>query len=93
MIVGDVRATLAKGKVLTHCFPGARVLNVSAQIPAILKGDESTKAVVLHTGVNDIKLWQTETLKRDFRSLIETEHRTSPLTRIIVSRPFPTFRR
>uniref|UniRef100_A0A671QCJ1 Uncharacterized protein n=1 Tax=Sinocyclocheilus anshuiensis TaxID=1608454 RepID=A0A671QCJ1_9TELE len=44
VIVGDsivrhVRATLAEGKVHTHCFPGARVLDVSAQIPAILKGD------------------------------------------------------
>ncbi|XP_050953629.1 uncharacterized protein LOC127155467 [Labeo rohita] len=36
VIVGDsivryVHATLAKGKVHTHCFPGARVLDVSAQ--------------------------------------------------------------
>ncbi len=53
-------------------FPGARVLDVSAQIPAILKDDESIVAVVLHAGVNNTKLRQTETLKRDFRSLIET---------------------
>ncbi len=38
VIVGDsivrhVRATLAEGKVRTHCFPGARVFDVSAQIP------------------------------------------------------------
>ncbi len=38
VIVGDsivrhVLATLAEGKVRTHCFPGARVLDVSAQIP------------------------------------------------------------
>ncbi len=51
MIVGDsivqhVRATLAEGKLRTHCFPGARVLDVSAQIPAILKDDESVGAVV-----------------------------------------------
>uniref|UniRef100_A0A673LZZ1 SGNH hydrolase-type esterase domain-containing protein n=1 Tax=Sinocyclocheilus rhinocerous TaxID=307959 RepID=A0A673LZZ1_9TELE len=92
-IVRHVRATLAEGKVHTHCFPGARVLDVSAQIPAILKGDESTGAVVLHAGVNDTKLRQTETLKRDFRSLIETVRRTSPATTIIVSGPLPTYRR
>ncbi len=40
-IVRHVRATLAEGKVHTHCFPGARVLDVSAQILAILKDDES----------------------------------------------------
>ncbi len=90
MIVGDsivrhIHATLAKGKVHTHCFPGACVLYVSAQIPAILNGDESVAAVVIHAGVNDTKLRQTETLKRDFRSLIETVRSTSPTMTIIVS--------
>ncbi len=69
MIIGDsivrhVRATLAEGKLHTHYFPGARVLDVSVQIPAILKDDESVAAIVIHAGVNDTKLWQTETLKR-----------------------------
>uniref|UniRef100_A0A8C2J8M1 SGNH hydrolase-type esterase domain-containing protein n=1 Tax=Cyprinus carpio TaxID=7962 RepID=A0A8C2J8M1_CYPCA len=96
VIVGDsivrhVRATLAEGKVHTHCFPGARVLDVSVQIPAILKADESHRAVVLHTGVNDTT--QTETLKRDFRSLIETVRSTTPAATIIVSGPLPTYRR
>uniref|UniRef100_A0A9J7YSM7 SGNH hydrolase-type esterase domain-containing protein n=1 Tax=Cyprinus carpio carpio TaxID=630221 RepID=A0A9J7YSM7_CYPCA len=77
VIVGDsivqhVRATLAEGKVHTHCFPGARVLDVSAKIPTILKADESPRAVVVHTGVNDTMQRQMETLKRDFRNLIET---------------------
>ncbi len=88
VIVGDsiirhVRATLAEGKVHAHCFPGARVLDVSAQIPAILKGDESVAAVVIHAGVNNTKMRQTETLKRDFRS---------PATTIIVSGPEENWR-
>ncbi|XP_050957877.1 uncharacterized protein LOC127158978 [Labeo rohita] len=98
VIVGDsivryVRATLAKGKVHTHCFPGARVLDVSAQIPAIVKDGESVGAIVLHAGVNDTRLRQTEVLKRDFSSLIETVRSTSPTTRIIMSGPLPTYRR
>ncbi|KAL0199905.1 hypothetical protein M9458_003092, partial [Cirrhinus mrigala] len=44
-------------------------------------------------GVNDTKLRQTEVLKRDFSSLIETVRSTSPATRIIVSGPLPTYRR
>uniref|UniRef100_A0A673M832 SGNH hydrolase-type esterase domain-containing protein n=1 Tax=Sinocyclocheilus rhinocerous TaxID=307959 RepID=A0A673M832_9TELE len=84
---------LAEGKVHTHCFPGARVLDVSAQIPAILKGDKNPGAVVLHAGVNDTKLRQTETPKRDFRSLIETVCSISPATTTIVSGPLPTYRR
>ncbi len=39
-IVRHVRATLAEGKVHTHCFPGALAVDVSAQIPTILKDDE-----------------------------------------------------
>ncbi len=98
VIVGDsivrhIRATLAEGKVRTHCFPGARVLDVSAQIPAILKGNESVAAVVIHAGVNDTKMRQTETQKKDFRILIETVRSTSPATTIIVSGPLPTYRR
>ncbi len=92
-IVRHVRATLAEGKVHTHCLPGARVLDVSVQIPAILKDDESVAAVVIHAGANDTKLRQTETLKRDFRSLIETVSSTSPAATIIVSGPLPTYRR
>ncbi len=92
-IVRHVRATLAEVKVHTHCLPGARVLNVSVQIPAILKDDESVAAVVIHIGVNDSKIRQRETLKRDFRSLIETVRSTSPATTIIVSGPLPTYRR
>uniref|UniRef100_A0A9J8BDK7 SGNH hydrolase-type esterase domain-containing protein n=1 Tax=Cyprinus carpio carpio TaxID=630221 RepID=A0A9J8BDK7_CYPCA len=97
VIVGDsiirhVRATLAKGKVHTDCLPGARVLDVSAQIPAILKADESPRAVVLHAGVNDTTQRQTETLKRDFRSLIKTVRSTTPAATIIVSGPLPTYR-
>ncbi len=44
-------STLAEGKVHTHCLPGARVLDVSVQIPAILKDDESIAAVVIHAGL------------------------------------------
>ncbi|KAK3544991.1 hypothetical protein QTP86_031020 [Hemibagrus guttatus] len=90
-IVRHVRATVAKGKVHTRCLPGARVLDVSAQVPAILK--KNIGAVVLHAGTNDIRLRQTEILKKDFRSLVELVRTTSPTTRIIVSGPLPTFQR
>ena len=77
-IIRHIRAMLAEGNVHTHCFPGARVLDISAQIPVILKGEESIGAVVLHAGVNDTKLRQMQTLKRDFRSLIKTVCSISP---------------
>ncbi|XP_048009103.1 uncharacterized protein LOC125243464 [Megalobrama amblycephala] len=91
-IICHVHATTAKGKVRSHCFPGARVLDVATQVPAILNGDESIGAVVLHAGVNDTRLRQTEVLKQDFRSLIETVQATSPATKIIVPGPLQTYR-
>ncbi len=65
----------------SSCFPGARVPDVSAQIPAILKGEEKVGSVMLHAWVNDTKLRQTETLKRDFRGLIKTVHSTQGVCR------------
>ncbi|KAK3519594.1 hypothetical protein QTP86_003163, partial [Hemibagrus guttatus] len=96
VIIGDsivqyIRATVAKGKVHTRCLPGARDLDVSAQVPAILK--KNIGAVVLHAGTNDIGLRQTELLMKDFRSLVEKVRTTSPTTRIIVSGPLSTFQR
>ncbi|KAG1930210.1 hypothetical protein F2P79_022538 [Pimephales promelas] len=64
------------GKVRTHCFPGAHVLDVAAQVPEILNGDERVGAVVLN----------------DYRSLIETVRNTSPEASIIVSGPLHTYR-
>ncbi|KAK3519176.1 hypothetical protein QTP70_019993, partial [Hemibagrus guttatus] len=55
--------------------------------------DPEQGAVVLHAGTNDISLRQTEILKKDFRSLVEKARTTSPMTRIIVSGPLPTFQR
>uniref|UniRef100_A0A9J8BQG9 SGNH hydrolase-type esterase domain-containing protein n=2 Tax=Cyprinus carpio carpio TaxID=630221 RepID=A0A9J8BQG9_CYPCA len=46
----------------------------------------------LHAGVNDTTQRQTETLKRDFRSLIETVRSKTPAATIIVSGPLPTYR-
>ncbi|XP_053542824.1 uncharacterized protein LOC128635196 isoform X2 [Ictalurus punctatus] len=71
-IVRNVRVASSKGKVRTHCFSGACVLDVAAQVSGILKKDERIGAVVLHAGTNDTRLQQTEVLKRDFSSLIET---------------------
>ncbi|XP_073776983.1 uncharacterized protein [Danio rerio] len=93
LIVGHVRAASSKGnKVRTFCFPGARVENISTQITTILGAAESPGAIVLHVGTNDTGLQQSEILKKDFRSLIETVRRTLPATQIIVSGPLPTYR-
>ncbi|KAG1935615.1 hypothetical protein F2P79_019156 [Pimephales promelas] len=55
-MIRHIRATSGKDKVRTHCFPGAHVLDVAAQVPEILNGDERVGAVVLNVGANDIRL-------------------------------------
>ncbi|KAK3567745.1 hypothetical protein QTP86_025283, partial [Hemibagrus guttatus] len=68
-----------------------RATVAKGKVPAILKNNIG--AVVLHADTNDIRLRQTEVLKKDFRSLVEKVRTTSPTTRIIVSGPLPTFQR
>ncbi|XP_057183570.1 uncharacterized protein LOC130550182 [Triplophysa rosa] len=93
-IVRNVRASFTQGKVRTHCFPGALdVLDVSAQVTAILKDNANVGAVALHAGMNDVRILQSEILKRDFRSLIDMVRNASPTARIIISGPLPTYRR
>ncbi|KAG1927421.1 hypothetical protein F2P79_024285 [Pimephales promelas] len=55
-MIRHVRATSGKDQVCTHYFPGAHVLDVAAQVPEILNGDEHVGAVVLNVGANDIRL-------------------------------------
>ncbi|KAK3543190.1 hypothetical protein QTP70_012299 [Hemibagrus guttatus] len=68
-----------------------RATTAKGKLPAILK--KNFGAVVLHAGTNDIRLRQTEILKKDFRSLVEKVRTTLPTMRIIVSGPLPTFQR
>ncbi|KAG1927412.1 hypothetical protein F2P79_024277 [Pimephales promelas] len=55
-MIRHVCATSGEDKVCTHCFPGAHVLDVAAQVPEILNSDELVGAVVLNVGANDIRL-------------------------------------
>ncbi|KAG1935617.1 hypothetical protein F2P79_019158 [Pimephales promelas] len=55
-MVRHVCASSGKDKVHTHCYLGAHVLDVAAQVPEILNGDERVGAVVLNVGANDISL-------------------------------------
>ncbi|KAK3519941.1 hypothetical protein QTP70_008202 [Hemibagrus guttatus] len=73
------------------CYQRSVQKPASLMVPAIL--NKNFGAVVLHAGTNDIRLRQTEILKKDFRNLVEKVRTTSPTTRIIVSGPLPTFQR
>ncbi|KAK3519659.1 hypothetical protein QTP86_002801, partial [Hemibagrus guttatus] len=72
--------------------PGRGPLPLRRHLSSRSRRRTASGAVVLHAGTNDIRLRQTEILKKDF-SLVELVRTTSSTTRIIVSGPLPTFQR
>ncbi|KAJ8381157.1 hypothetical protein SKAU_G00019350 [Synaphobranchus kaupii] len=64
-IVRDINPLGAK----TFCFPGAYVLDIDRQVPAVLQQHPDAHLLIVHVGSNDIKLGETETLKKDFEQL------------------------
>ncbi len=91
-IVRHVRATLAEGKVHSLLFPWCSVLDVSAQIPAILKDDESIAAVVIQRGLTTLSCGRRRHWRRTSGAW-SRQYSTSPETTIIMSGPLPTYRR
>ncbi len=47
-------------EVQKQCFPGTRVFDVAAQIPAVLNQGKKNVTVILHAGMNNIRLRQSE---------------------------------
>ncbi|KAK3532665.1 hypothetical protein QTP86_027654, partial [Hemibagrus guttatus] len=50
---------------------GTKILAADLLSPLPMILNKNIRAVVLHAGMNDTRLRQTEILKRDFRSLVE----------------------
>lgn len=72
----------------TWCLPGARVTDVQSNVPAALLQYPSASTVVVHVGSNDIQLQQSEKLKSDFISLINTLKNTGK--KYTISGPIPS---
>lgn len=66
-MVRNVRNSAAE----TYCCD-ARVRDVTAKLPLLLKQHPMVKTVLIHAGFNDIKFQQSERLKDDFTCLIDT---------------------
>ena len=72
----------------TWCLPGARVEDVQTRVPEVVEQHPTASAIVVHVGSNDIRLQQSEKLKSDFTSLIQTILATGK--KCIVSGPIPS---
>lgn len=71
----------------TSCHPGALVLDINRSAPNIIRHYPSASTVVIHAGINDLKLEQSEKLKDDFITLINTIHSSNK--QCIISGPLP----
>lgn len=72
----------------TFCYPRARVVDLNSKLPLIINKHSSASTVIVHIGSNDIKLQQSEKLRDDFKSLINTLLDTGK--QCAISGPFPS---
>uniref|UniRef100_A0A3B3HVY0 SGNH hydrolase-type esterase domain-containing protein n=1 Tax=Oryzias latipes TaxID=8090 RepID=A0A3B3HVY0_ORYLA len=72
----------------TFCHPDALVRDITNSAHQLSLRNPSTHTVIVHTGVNDLKFQQSETLKKDFITLI---HSIKQLDKqCIISGPLPS---
>ncbi|KAG1934366.1 hypothetical protein F2P79_019958 [Pimephales promelas] len=82
-VVRHVHATSGKGKVRTHCFPGAHVLDVASQVPEIMNGDHRVGSVVLNVGGNGIRL------RRDLGCIVQMAFTPAESERLFCQKTSP----
>uniref|UniRef100_A0A3P9HW64 SGNH hydrolase-type esterase domain-containing protein n=1 Tax=Oryzias latipes TaxID=8090 RepID=A0A3P9HW64_ORYLA len=72
----------------TFCHPGALVRDITNSAHQLSLRNPSTHTIIVHAGVNDLKFQQSETLKKDFITLI---HSIKQLDKqCIISGPLPS---
>lgn len=92
LIVGDSIVRHIKSKTaVTHCVPGAKIVDVLQQIPGLLSEYPYVRNVIIHVGTNDTTKQQSEALKQDFNHLFN--ELKSCGKSVFISGPIPTFGR
>ncbi|KAL7839563.1 hypothetical protein SRHO_G00262210 [Serrasalmus rhombeus] len=84
---------VARPRVSAFCTGlGARVLDIAKCLPSALRRCNAFGTVVIHVGTNNISDRRSEVLKEHYRTLLDTARKTTD-ARIVISNPFPTYRR
>uniref|UniRef100_A0A3B3CQN2 Uncharacterized LOC112139390 n=1 Tax=Oryzias melastigma TaxID=30732 RepID=A0A3B3CQN2_ORYME len=77
---------------VTHCFPGATVLDILEKLPDLLRSfPSSVRRLILHVGFNDTSYRESETTKKAFIELFNFL-KSYPLT-VFISGPLPSLSR
>ena len=56
----------------TFCYPGAQVSHINSVLPHIIHSNPAASMVMTHVGSNDLKSEKSESLKTDFKILIDS---------------------
>uniref|UniRef100_A0AAY4AS41 Uncharacterized protein n=1 Tax=Denticeps clupeoides TaxID=299321 RepID=A0AAY4AS41_9TELE len=89
MVLVNVRIPAPANKI--PCFPGARAPDILANLKTLAKNNHRYSSIVIHVGVNNVRLRQSEITKDNFIEMLELAKTMS--YKVICSGPLPQFRR
>ena len=72
----------------TFYYLGAQVVHIYSKLHELLQDNSCGSSVVTHVGLNNIRLQQAETLKDDFRTLIDMVLESG--RQCVISGPLPS---
>lgn len=93
LLIGDsVVKNVRFGNTITHCVPGAKVIDIIQMLPGILDlHSASLRKIIVHVGFNDTAHQQSEQTKADFLQLFDLLKSTGKI--IFISGPIPKLSR
>ena len=71
-----------------YCYPGASVKEISSTAAQVIHNHDSATTVIVQAGSNDLKLQQSESLKKDFVQVVDNLLDTGK--QVVISGPIPS---
>ncbi|KAJ0068118.1 hypothetical protein NL108_016189 [Boleophthalmus pectinirostris] len=88
LLLGDGAISgVSHRKILTCCYPTYTVSEITKLLPKVLSTHQGVKQLIVHVGAVDIRMEQSEVLKRDFTKLFEELNKVEVKT--FISGPLP----
>ncbi|KAJ0062711.1 hypothetical protein NL108_004328 [Boleophthalmus pectinirostris] len=88
LLLGDGAISgVSHRRILTCCYPTYTVTEITKLLPNVLSTHQGVKQLIVHVGAVDIRMEQSEVLKRDFTKLFEELNKVEVKT--FISGPLP----